>query len=88
MSELSDAVESVIRAATEQLQDSDIDAVAGTPENVASLLAAGEIVIAYEILCENLYEDDIVVARELLWSLRAAAHRAGADVSVIDSLLS
>ena len=87
MSELSDAVEAVLRAAKRRLQSSDIEAVAQTPEQVTTLLAAGEDVIAYEALCENLYEDDIVVARGLLSSLRDAAQRAGADVALIEILL-
>jgi hypothetical protein len=87
VSELSDAVEAVLRAASMRLQGSDFEAVARTPEQVTTLLAVGEDVIAYETLCENLYEDDIVVARGLLSSLRAAAHRAGADVALIEILL-
>jgi len=87
VSELSDAVEALLRAAKMRLRGSDFEAVARTPEQVTTLLAAGEDVIAYETLCENLYEDDIVVARGLLSSLRAAAQRAGADVALIEILL-
>lgn len=87
MSELSDAVEAVLRAAKGRLRDSDVPPVARTPEEVATLLAAGEDVVAYETLAENLYEDDIVVSRELLSSLRTAAQRAGADVALIETLL-
>ncbi len=87
MSDLSDAVEAVLRAARGQLQASDIAPVARTPETVTTLLAAGEDVIAYETLCENLNEDDIVVEQGLLSSLRAAAQLAGANVALIEVLL-
>lgn len=66
---------------------SGIEAVARTPEQVATLLAAGEDVVACETLCENLYEADTVVARGLLSSLRATALRSGADMALIEILL-
>ena len=87
MSDLSECVEAVLRAAKNRLQDSHIEPVARTPESVATLLAAGEDVIAYETLCANLYEVDIVVSRGLLSSLRVAAQRAGADLALIEILL-
>jgi len=87
VSDLSDAVAAVLRAAQGRLQASDIAPVARTPSAVAALLAAGEDVLAYETLCENLYEDDIVVERGLLSSLRAAAQLAGANVALIEALL-
>lgn len=87
VSDLSDAVEAVLRATKEHLLGSDIAPVTRTPDGVSILLAAGEDVVAYETLCENLYEDDIVVAGELLSSLRAAAQRAGADVSLVETLM-
>lgn len=61
--------------------------MAHAPEPVATLLAAGEDVVACEVLCENLYEDDFGVARGLLSSLRVAARRAGADVALIETQL-
>lgn len=88
MSELSSTVEAVLRAAKKQLQGSDDEVVTRTADSVTTLLAAGEDVVAYETLCANLCEDDIVVERELLSSLKVAAQRAGADVALVEILLS
>lgn len=88
VSDLSNAVEAVLHAAAGRLQVSGIASVARTPETVTTLLAAGEDVVAYETLCENLYESELVVEQELLFSLRATAQRAGADVDLVEILLS
>jgi hypothetical protein len=88
MAELSVMVETVLRATEHALGASTIEPVTRTPETVRSLLRAGEDAIGYEILCENLYEDDIAVERRLLLQLRDAAQKAGADPKHVDPLLS
>ena len=88
MSELSDAATAVLHSAEAQLAVSAIESVSRTPASVTTLLNAGEDVVAFETLCENLYEGDIAVARELLSQLRDAAQRAGADVALINVMLS
>ena len=52
------------------------------------LLAAGEDVAAYEILCDNLYEIDARPPTDLGLELRRAVVEAGADPSRADLLLS
>jgi hypothetical protein len=79
VTELGGAVEAVVRACEEELWASSIEPVSRTPESVRSLLDAGEDVVAYEILCDNLYEDDIPVPRPLLLALSGAVSRAGVD---------
>ena len=46
-----------------------MEAVNRTPETVGSLLIAGEDVVAYETLCDNLCQDDTVATAQLLHSL-------------------
>lgn len=88
VTDLGDAVEAVLRACEEELRDSSIEPVSRTPESVRSLLDAGEDVVAYEILCDNLYEDDIQVPRPLLLHLSDAAGRAGVDPGRLAPLFS
>ena len=87
VSELSDAIEAVLRACDAQLRAPAIETVNRTPENVRALLGAGEDGVAFEILCENLYEDDIEVPRSLLLDLNEAAQRVGAAPGYIEPLL-
>jgi len=77
--ELANAIEAVLRASESDLRASSIEPVSRTPETVRSLLDAGEEGVAYEILCDNLYEDDIAVPRPLLLDLRDCAQRVGAN---------
>lgn len=79
MTDLGDAVDAVVRACEAELRASSIAPVSRTPESVRSLLDAGEDVVAYEILCDNLYEDDVQVPRPVLVALSDAVDRAGVD---------
>jgi hypothetical protein len=87
MTELQQVVEAVLNAAKPQLQASEEKSVARTFDSVVSLLRAGEPVVALEILCDNLYEDNISVERRLLLNLLDAARRADVDTHRIDTLL-
>lgn len=87
MSELADAIEAVLRACEGPLRASTIEPVSQTPDTVRSLLNAGETVLAFEILCDNLYEDDIEAPGFLLLDLSGAAARAGASLGRIEPLL-
>jgi hypothetical protein len=84
---LAEAVTAVLDAASGNLAASAHEPVARTPETVASLLHAGEDVVAYEVLCDNLYEDDITVPRALLVTLRDAVKQVSADPARVDALL-
>lgn len=88
MDELTAAVASVLHATHQDLADSSIETVSRTPETVQSLLDAGESGVAYEILCDNLYEDDIPAPRDLLLRLRQEVSVAGLDASRVAALLS
>lgn len=87
MSDLADAVDAVLRACEDELTASSVEPVSRTPETVRSLLRAGEDVIAYEVLCDNLYEDDVRVHRPLLLGLADAAKQAGVDPGRLAPLL-
>ena len=87
VSELGDVVAAVVAATSSGLAASQHEPVARTPETVTSLLRAGEDVVAYEVLCDNLYEDDIKVSAELLADLRSAVRRVGADPARVQTLL-
>jgi hypothetical protein len=54
---------------------------------VRVLLAAGEDVVAYETLCDNLYEIGVRPPADLGLELRQAVLGAGADPSRADLLL-
>ena len=79
MTDLGDAAEAVVRACEAELRASSIEPVRRTPESVRSFLDAGEDVVAYEILCDNLYEGDVQVPRRLLLALSDTVDRAGVD---------
>jgi hypothetical protein len=87
MSDLADAISAVVRACDAQLRASTIEPVSRTPETVQSLLDAGEDGVAFEILCDNLHEDDIEVPRALLLDLGDAAQRVGSGTRRIEPLL-
>ena len=87
VSELADAIAAVLRAWEGPLRASSIQPVSRTPETVQSLLDAGEAVVAFEILCDNVYESDVEVPSSLLLDLSGAAARAGADPGRIGPLL-
>lgn len=87
MTNLGAAITSLLEATESSLVASEIPAVALTPETVRGLLAAGEDGVAYEILCDNLYEADIAAARLLLTELHHAAQQSGADPSRMAPLL-
>ena len=76
---LGEVVEAVLRACEEDLLGSSIETLWTTPESVRSLLDTGEDVVAYEILCDNLYEDDIEIPPTVLLRLRDAVEQVGAD---------
>lgn len=84
---LADTVAALLLATKSRLQESQLETVRRTPDEVGSLLRAGEDVMAYESLCDNLYEDDIVAPAQLLHALRTAAREAGADLARIEALL-
>jgi hypothetical protein len=87
MTELRQAVEAVLAGGAPQLQALDIESVARTFDSVSSLLSAGESVVGLEILCDNLYEDEISVPRGMPLNLLAAAQRMDLDTKRIDRLL-
>ncbi len=87
MNELADAIEAVLRSCGDRLAASTLETVRRTPATVRSLLAVGEDALAYEALCDNVFEDAVPVPRPLLLDLRAAAVRAGADPDRTDCLL-
>lgn len=87
VTEFADAIGAVLRACEAPLRASTIEPVSRTPETLQSLLDAGEDEVAFEVLCDNLYEDDIEVPHSLLTALSDAAKRAGASPGRIDPLL-
>lgn len=87
MTTLSDTVEQVLRATEGVLAESPDEPISSTPSSVRVLLAAGEDVVAYETLCDNLYEIDARPPSDLGRELRQAAVDAGADPSRADLLL-
>lgn len=88
MTTIAEAVESLLRATEHALSESPDDPISSTPWSVRVLLAAGEDVLAYETLCENLYEIDARPPADLGHELRTAVVEAGADPSLADLLLS
>jgi hypothetical protein len=88
MTALAVIVEEVLLATEDTLTESPDETISSTPSSVRSLLAAGEDVVAYENLCENLYEIDARPSADLGRALRRAAIEAGADPSLADLLLS
>lgn len=87
MSTLGDAVEQVLRSTEGVLAESSDEPISSTPSSVRLLLAAGEDVLAYEILCDNLYEIDARPPVDLGRELRQAVVHAGADPARADLLL-
>lgn len=87
MTALGDTVEQVLRATQDLLAGSPHDPIASTPSSVRDLLAAGEDVVAYEILCDNLYEIDARPPVDLGRALRQAAIDSGADPRRADLLI-
>jgi hypothetical protein len=85
---IGDAVESMLRATERVLIESSDAPMSSTPSSVRDLLAAGEDVVAYEVLCDNLYEVDLRPPVGLGLELRRAVIEAGADPSRADLLLS
>lgn len=84
---IAEAVESVLRATEHALTQSREDPISSTPLSVRELLAAGEDVLAYEILCDNLYEIDVRPPADLGRKLRPAVVEAGADPARAELLL-
>jgi hypothetical protein len=87
MSTLADTVEQVLQATEDVLTASSDEPLSSTPLSVRVLLAAGEDVVAYEVLCDNLYEIDARPRVDLGRELRQAVVTAGADPSRADLLL-
>ena len=87
MTALADAVAALLVATEATLRESHLEPVSRTPDTVAELLRAGEDVVAYETLRDNLYEDDVDAPVHLLHAVRSAAREAGADVTRIAPLL-
>jgi hypothetical protein len=87
MTTLGDIVEQVLRATEGALAESPDAPMSSTPSSVRDLLAAGEDVVAYEILCDNLYEIDARPPVDLVQELRQAVVDAGADPARADLLL-
>lgn len=79
MTTLGDTVEQVLSATEGALAASPDASISSTPSSVRDLLAAGEDVVAYEILCDNLYEIDARPPLDLGQELRQAVVDAGAD---------
>lgn len=73
MDALGRGVSAVLRLSEQALLASSIEPVSRSPETVRSLLDAGEPVVAYEILCDNLYEDDIAVLSAPATEMQQAA---------------
>jgi hypothetical protein len=88
MDGLTTAVAAVLQATAGDLANSSIEPVSRTPESVQSLLDAGEPGVAYEILCDNLFEDHISAPRHLLVQLQREAVIAGVDGGWVAALLS
>ena len=88
MSRLAAAVQALLQATEEELSGSEYEAVAHTPGSVRDLLRAGEPVVAFEILCDNLYEIDVRPDRNLVQSLRREVVDVGADSRRVDLLIS
>jgi hypothetical protein len=84
---IAEAVESVLRATEHALIESPDDPISSTPSSVRELFAAGEDVVAYETLCDNLYEIAVRAPAELGRVLRQAGVAAGADPSRADLLI-
>jgi hypothetical protein len=82
MTTLGEAVEAALRAAERLLAESPEAPIASTPSSVRDLLAAGEDVVAYEVMCETLYAIDARLPTDLVTRLRQAATDAGADPSL------
>lgn len=73
--------------AKEEVLAQSVDApISMTPDSVRVFLAAGEEVLAYETLCQNLYEIDARLPVGLAEQLRRAAVAAGADPALADLL--
>ncbi len=87
MSTLGNNVERVLRATEGVLTESEHEPISSTPSSVRDLLVAGEDVVAYETLCDNLYEIDARPPVDLGRELRQAALDVGADPSRADRLL-
>jgi hypothetical protein len=85
---IADAVESVLQATERALTDSTDAPISSTPLSVRELVAVGEEVLAYEVLCDNLYEIDVRPPADLGRELRRAVVAAGADPARADLLLS
>ena len=81
MTTLAETVKKVLRATEGHLAESPDEPISSTPSSVRGLLAAGEDVVAYEILCDNLYEIDARPHADLGRDLRQAVVDAGADPS-------
>ena len=77
MTTLGDTVEQVLRATEDVLAESPYEPISSTARSVRDLLAAGEDVVAYEILCDNLYEIDARPPADLVLELRRAVVEAG-----------
>jgi hypothetical protein len=84
---LGDIVEQVLRATENVLAGSADEPISSTPSSVRDLLAAGEDVLAYEVLCDNLYEIDVRPPFDLGRELRQAVLDVGADPRRADLLL-
>ena len=87
MSTLADTVEQILAAMEAVLTASPEEAISSTPSSVRVLLGAGEDVVAYEALCENLYEIDAHPPVDLVRQLRQAVVNAGADPALANLFL-
>jgi hypothetical protein len=85
---IAEAVESVLQATERALTESPDAPISSTPSSVRDLLSAGEDVVAYEVLCDNLYEIEVRPPADLGRKLRRAVIEAGAEPSRVDLLLS
>ena len=88
MTTLGDTVEQVLRATEGVLAESPEASISSTAKAVRDLLTAGEDVVAYEILCDNLYEIDARYPEDIGRELRQAVMDAGADPSRVELLIS
>lgn len=79
MTRLADAVRALLAATEGLLESSEHEPIATTPTTVSGLLRAGEEGVAYEILCDNLYEIDARPDRRLVEEVREAAKAVGLD---------
>jgi hypothetical protein len=80
------AVHAVPRVSEQDSTASSIETVSRTP-NSCGRCWMGQPVVVYEVLCDNLHEDDIAVPRTLFLQLRDAASRSGADPERLAPLL-